>query len=94
MRGAVHKQVIKPWTRGNRLLGVDPELRRIWVGGQRLHHGLTGIAVATASLANLALRRSEATRAVAWMLAGGVLMAHDWKDRSAWFKRGAQTHSE
>jgi hypothetical protein len=76
---------------GNRVLGVDPELRRVWIGGQRLHHGLTGIAVATASLANLALRRSEANRAIAWVLAGGVLMAHDWKDRSAWFRRGPQT---
>ncbi len=75
---------------GNRLLGVDPELRRVWVGGQRLHHGLTGIAVAGASLANLALRRSEATRAVAWALAGGVLIAHDWKDRSVWFRGGPQ----
>jgi hypothetical protein len=67
---------------------VDPELRRVWIGGQRLHHGLTGIAVASASLANLALRRSELNRAIAWALAGGVLMAHDWKDRSAWFRRG------
>jgi hypothetical protein len=75
---------------GNRLLGVDPELRRVWIGGQRLHHGLTGIAVASASLANLALRRSELNRAIAWALAGGVLMAHDWKDRSAWFRRGLQ----
>jgi hypothetical protein len=76
---------------GNRVLGVDPELRRVWIGGQRLHHGLTGIAVATASLANLALRRSEANRAIAWVLAGGVLMAHDWKDRSAWFRGGPQS---
>jgi hypothetical protein len=75
---------------GNRLLGVDPELRRVWVGGQRLHHGLTGIAVAGASLTNLALRRSEASRAVAWALAGGVLIAHDWKDRSVWFRGGPQ----
>jgi hypothetical protein len=22
--------------------------------------------------------------------AGGVLMAHDWRDRSVWFARGAQ----
>jgi hypothetical protein len=63
---------MKPWTRGNRLVGIDPELRRMWVGGQRLHHGLTGIAL---------------------VLAGGVLMAHDWKDRSVWFKRGAQARS-
>jgi hypothetical protein len=91
MRAIGHRRVIRPWTVGNRVLGLDPELRRVWIGGQRLHHGLTGIAVATASLANLALRRSEATRAIAWVLAGGVLMAHDWKDRSVWFRRGPQS---
>jgi hypothetical protein len=81
---------MNPWKVGNRIIGIDPARRRIWVGGQRLHHGLTGVALATASLANFALRRSEASRAIALMLAGGVLIAHDWKDRSAWFRRGPQ----
>jgi hypothetical protein len=81
---------MKPWTLGNRILGVDPGRRRLWIGGQRLHHGLTGIAVATAGIAQLATRRTEAGRAIAWALAGGVLMAHDWKDRSVWFRRGPQ----
>jgi hypothetical protein len=75
---------------GNRVLGLDPELRRVWVGGQRLHHGLTGIAVAGAGVANLALRRSDVNRAIAWAIAGGVLIAHDWQDRSVWFRRGPQ----
>jgi hypothetical protein len=79
-----------PWTVGNRILGVDPQLRRLWVGGQRLHHGLTGVAVAGAGLAQLLIRRTDASRALAWTLAGGVLIAHDWKDRSAWFRRGLQ----
>jgi hypothetical protein len=81
---------MKPWKVGNRVLGFDPELRRVWVGGQRLHHGLTGVAVATAALAQLATHRLEADRAVAWVLAGGVLMAHDWKDRSVWFRFGSR----
>jgi hypothetical protein len=81
---------MNPWTVGNRLLGVDAELHRVWVGGQRLHHGLTGIAVATAGLAQLAVRRGESKRAIAWALAGCVLMVHDWKDRSVWFQRGPQ----
>ena len=81
---------MKPWKVGNRIVGVDPELRRLWVGGQRLHHGLTGIAVATAGIAQLTIRRTEASRAIAWTLTGGVLMAHDWKDRSVWFRRGPQ----
>jgi hypothetical protein len=82
---------MKPWTLGNRILGIDPGRRRLWVGGQRLHHGLTGIAVATAGLAQLATRRTEASRAIAWAIAGGLLMAHDWKDRAVWFRRGPQS---
>jgi hypothetical protein len=82
------KAEINPWKVGNRIVGVDPELRRLWVGGQRLHHGLTGVALAAAGLANLALRRSELNRTIAWAIAGGVLIAHDWKDRSAWFRPG------
>ena len=85
-----HLRAMKPWKVGNRILGVDPELRRLWVGGQRLHHGLTGMAVAGAGIAQLATRRTEASRAIAWTLAGGVLMAHDWKDRSVWCRRGPQ----
>lgn len=81
---------VNPWTIGNRILGLDPELRHMWVGGQRLHHGLTGIAVVGAGVAQLLTRRSEANHALAWTLAGGVLMAHDWKDRSVWFRRGPQ----
>jgi hypothetical protein len=42
---------MNPWKVGNRVLGIDPELRRVWVGGQRLHHGLTGFAVASAGMA-------------------------------------------
>ena len=80
---------MQPWKVGNRIVGVDPELRRLWIGGQRLHHGLTGVAVASAGLARLATGRAAATRALPWMLAGGFLMAHDWKDRAVWFRRGA-----
>lgn len=47
----------------------DPSLRRVWIGGQRLHHGLTGVILAAL---------------------GGVLIAHDWKDRRVWFQRGPQ----
>jgi hypothetical protein len=81
-----------PWKLGNRIVGLDPELRRLWVGGQRLHHGLTGVALAATGLTTLALRRSELNRTIAWVLAGGVLIAHDWKDRSAWFRRGPQSN--
>lgn len=77
------------WTRGNRIVGYDPKLRRVWIGGQRLHHGVTGLALAGAGLARLLTRRS-ANRALAWTLAGGAMIAHDWKDRGVWFRRGDQ----
>ncbi len=76
------------WTRGNRIVGVDPELRRLWIGGQRLHHGATGIALAGVAVANLLIRRNP--RGLAYLLAGGAMVAHDWKDRGVWFRRGAQ----
>jgi hypothetical protein len=82
------RTALKPWKVGNRIVGVDPELRRLWIGGQRLHHGLTGLALTSAAMAQLLMRRSTASRAIACALAGGVLIAHDWKDRSVWFRRG------
>ncbi len=81
-----------PWTVGNRWIGYDPQLRRLWIGGQRLHHGVTGIALAGAGLMRLARRSAIARhRALAWTLAGSALVAHDWKDRSVWFRRGLQS---
>jgi hypothetical protein len=81
---------MQPWKVGNRIVGMDPESRRLWVGGQRLHHGLTGVALAATGLVQLAAGRKGASRAIAWTLAGGILMAHDWKDRAVWFRRGSQ----
>ena len=54
---------------GRTLVDYDPALRRVWIGGQRMHHGATGIALG---------------------LAGILLVAHDWKDRSVWFRFGPQ----
>jgi hypothetical protein len=82
-----------PWTRGNRLLGYDPDLRRLWVAGQRLHHGATGIALAGAGVAGLLARRFTPGRGAVWALTGTALIAHDWKDRSVWFRRGPQAES-
>ena len=82
------QKTTQAWTRGNRIVGVDPELRRLWIGGQRLHHGATGIALAGVAVANLLTRRSP--RGLAYLLAGGAMVAHDWKDRGLWFRRGAQ----
>lgn len=80
-----------PWTHGNRLFGFDPDLRRLWIAGQRLHHGVTGIAVLSAGLAGMLAGRTDLRRAIGWTLAGGALIAHDWKDRAVWFQPGPQS---
>jgi len=76
-----------PWTKGNRLFGYDPEKLRVWVGGQRLHHGLTGCLLAAAGVAGLTAHRGHPVR---WTLVGAALMAHDWHDREVWFAPGPQ----
>ena len=40
-----------PWTHGNRLIGYDRTRRRIWICGQRVHHGLTGALLAVTGTA-------------------------------------------
>ena len=79
-----------PWPRGNRLLAYDLEQRRLWIAGQRLHHGVTGLALAGAGLLGLAARRSRPSRGAVWALTGTALVLHDWKDRANWFRRGHQ----
>jgi hypothetical protein len=37
-----------PWTNGNPLVGFDRHRRRLWVCGQRVHHGMTGVLLALA----------------------------------------------
>lgn len=32
-----------PWTWGNKLLGYDAQRKRVWVLGQRVHHGSVGV---------------------------------------------------
>jgi hypothetical protein len=66
---AIPEGDVKPWTRGSRVVGYDPARRRVWLAGQRMHHGATGILLAAA---------------------GVLLVAHDWKDRSVWFRFGPQ----
>ncbi len=77
-----------------RLVEYDALRRRVWIFGQRCHHGATGSLVAALACAGLVaqtsapshgLRRAQAMIALA---AGSALMIHDWKDRSMWFKLG------
>ena len=72
------------------LVHFDARQRRLWLAGQRCHHGasgalLTGVAAASLIGARLGVR-GVATLA----LTGSVLMVHDWHDRSLWFERGWQ----
>jgi hypothetical protein len=68
-------------------LYYDAIQRRLWIRGQRCHHGATGALLAGAGIVGLlALRAPALTTVVA---AGGVLMMHDWHDRALWFARGA-----
>jgi hypothetical protein len=72
----------------------DSLRRRVWIFGQRCHHGAAGSLVAALACLGLFVEHSPAARA-AWrtqaivsLAAGSALMLHDWKDRSIWFERG------
>ena len=69
----------------SKVLYYDAARRRLWILGQRCHHGATGALLAAAGVATL-----KASPGVAMVAAGGALMAHDWHDRSIWFQRGWQ----
>jgi hypothetical protein len=72
------------------LLTYDGARRRLWIAGQRCHHGTAG-AVLTASAAfGLTAARWNVARALVIATTGSLLMAHDWHDRSMWFQRGWQ----
>ncbi len=72
------------------LVRYDALRRRVWVRNQRLHHGAPGAIAAGLGIAGLAVRRFSPRGGLEWALLGSILMAHDWHDRSVWFKRGSQ----
>lgn len=66
----------------------DRQLHRVWIMGQRCHHGATGIVLAFGCALGMAAGRLS-VRSVAMAAAlGAVLVADDWKDRSVWFRAG------
>jgi len=65
----------------------DAMQRRVWIAGQRCHHGATGTVLAAAGVFGLLVLRVPALSGM--VAAGGILMAHDWHDRAVWFARGA-----
>lgn len=68
------------------LVQIDRPHRRLWIRGQRCHHGATGTLFAAIALAELLAGQVKAGLALG--LTGGALMAHDWKDHRVWFLRG------
>ncbi|MGI8633417.1 MAG: hypothetical protein ACR2NA_12850 [Solirubrobacterales bacterium] len=82
----------RPWTSGNTLLGLDLHRRRVWIAGQRIHHGMAGALLAGSGLLQLRrLARMDRHRSpLELMVLGTVLMVHDWHDRQLWFRPGPQ----
>jgi hypothetical protein len=71
-------------------LTYDAARRRLWIAGQRCHHGATGALLTAGAALGFAAARSNPVRTVLLATTGSLLMAHDWHDRSVWFKRGWQ----
>jgi hypothetical protein len=63
----------------------------MWIFGQRCHHGAGGSVLAALACVGLIADRDDGRSFVALVAAGGVLMAHDWKDHTIWFERGRGT---
>jgi hypothetical protein len=74
------RQLLRP-------IHYDAARKRLWILGQRCHHGATGALLAVAGGA-AAVKASPSYAAL--IITGGVLMAHDWHDRSIWFQPGWQ----
>ena len=70
-------------------LHYDALQRRLWIRGQRCHHGATGALLTGAGVLGIVALRAPAL--VGIVAAGSVLMVHDWHDRSVWFQRGWQS---
>ena len=73
------------------VLHYDAARRRLWIAGQRCHHGSAGAVLTGIAGAGLIAARLARPAFVALVATGTVLMAHDWKDRALWFERGWQS---
>ena len=76
-----------------RPIHYDAVRRRLWIYGQRCHHGATGAVLTAVATGGLLASFMQARRAVALLATGSVLMAHDWHDRPLWFQRGWQSQA-
>jgi hypothetical protein len=73
-----------------RPLHYDAARRRLWIYGQRCHHGATGALLAGAAGVAVTVAGRRAPSLISLVATGSLLMAHDWKDRTLWFRRGWQ----
>jgi hypothetical protein len=73
-----------------RAIHYDAVRRRLWICGQRCHHGATGALLTGLATAGLVASALRPARAVTLLATGSLLMAHDWHDRPMWFQRGWQ----
>jgi len=78
-------------SRAHKPIEYDAVRRRLWLFGQRCHHGATGAVIAGVALTGLFSARFRQRRLGALAATGGLLMVHDWKDRAQWFAPGRQT---
>lgn len=76
-----------------RAFHYDAVRRRLWIRGQRCHHGATGAVLTAVATAGLVAGAFASRRAIALLAAGSALMAHDWNDRPLWFQRGWQSQA-
>lgn len=74
------------------VIHYDAARRRLWIAGQRCHHGATGALLAGVAATGLLATKLQlnAVSSLALLTAGTVLMADDWHDRQIWFQRGWQ----
>jgi hypothetical protein len=71
-------------------LRYDTHHRRLWIAGQRCHHGATGAVLTGLAAGALIASRAHVLHLTALVATGAVLMAHDWRDRALWFQPGHQ----
>jgi hypothetical protein len=77
-------------TRARKPIEYDAVRHRLWLFGQRCHHGATGALLTAVAVSGLAVSRFRPRGGFGALAAtGSLLMVHDWKDRSIWFERGA-----
>jgi hypothetical protein len=79
---------MQPALRHPSLIHYDAIRRRLWIGGQRCHHGSVGALLAGVAASGLIAARAKSGGMLGLVAAGSVLMAHDWHDRQIWFERG------